>query len=401
MNICMIFNALPSGLETHPRELVENIAKLGHTVHLIVPETRLGHCSNNVKPHFVKMVGHIHPSILRAPLQAIISALYCLRLSRTGQIDLVYIRSLHFALALILLGKLHNRKIVLEINGLFADELAMRRKILGRFARRAAEFLEVFAAKKAVAIRAVTPKIKDDLVRRGVDEGRIRVIGNGVNIEMFKPIDEKDTLLGLKERWGIKVDEQVVIYVGYFYPWQGVEYLIQAAPLIVERIPDTRFLIVGDGLMKQEYVTLAKKLNILDKFIFTGAVPYEEVPLFINASDVCVSPEGKDFRNVRVGGSSLKLYEYMACAKPVVVGNLEGNKENVVDSESGVVVEPANTAEMANAVIKLLRDEQLRKQMGERGRKATIENYSWRKVAEQVTEICQGVIKGGEHGRFR
>ena len=75
---------------------------------------------------------------------------------------------------------------------------------------------------------------------------------------------------------------------------------------------------MGDGELKNELIHLAEKMNVANKCIFTGKIPYEKVPLYINIADVCVDLK----KNLPFGYSSLKLYEYMACEKPVVASNI-------------------------------------------------------------------------------
>ena len=101
-----------------------------------------------------------------------------------------------------------------------------------------------------------------------------------------------------------------------------------------------------------------------NKFIFTEAVPYEDVPKYINASDVCIAPF-ITARYMKIGLSPLKIYEYMACKNPIVpsrISNLGFIKQN----NAGILVESENPKKLANAIIKLLKDTKLREEMGER-----------------------------------
>ena len=101
-------------------------------------------------------------------------------------------------------------------------------------------------------------------------------------------------------------------FVGHLAAWQGVEFLIYASPLILGKCPEIRFLVVGDGVMRDKLLELVSEFGLADKFVFTGRVPYECVPLYINAADVCVAPFIRE-RNSKIGLSALKTYEYLAC----------------------------------------------------------------------------------------
>ncbi len=139
--------------------------------------------------------------------------------------------------------------------------------------------------------------------------------------------------------------------------------------------------------MKKEWLQLAENLGVSDKFIFTGSVPYNMVPIYINASDICVAPFIRE-RNSKIGLSALKTYEYFACGKPLVASSIPGIKDLIELSGGGISVTPENPEELANAVIKLLPDENTRSLMGDKGRKYVIENHSWDGVARKVLGVC-------------
>ncbi len=148
------------------------------------------------------------------------------------------------------------------------------------------------------------------------------------------------------------------------------------------------FRVTSEGQMKEELVELVDKTGVSDKFIFTGTVPYEEVPKYINASDVCVVPK----RPLKSGYSPLKLYEYMACGEPIVASRISGF-EILEQQNAGILVEPENPEELAKAIIKLLKDEKLREEMGKNGREYVVKHHSWESVARKVAEVCESAIR--------
>jgi len=237
----------------------------------------------------------------------------------------------------------------------------------------------------------VTQGIKDHLIDHGVTENRIWVIENGANTELFKPIKDDNTIKGIKNRLHINDSESVVIFVGNLAPWQGVEYLLHAVPLIVEEKPKTKFLIVGDGIMKDKLKSLTKELNIRRSIIFTGTVPYESVPEYMNLSDICVAPFIRT-RNESIGLSPLKIYEYLSCGKPVVASDIRGVGTILESSNSGIPVIPDAHGELSGAIIKLLNDKQLREQMGENGRKMVVNNYSWETTAKKTIVVFESIL---------
>ena len=133
----------------------------------------------------------------------------------------------------------------------------------------------------------MTPGIKANLEKiYNIPGGKIVVVSNGANTSLFKPLNQETC----RKELGLDAEISYVSFVGNFAPWQGVEYLVKAAPFILSQFPQCRFLIVGDGIMKNELIKLSRELGVEDKFIFTGVVAYFRVPLYINASDACVAP---------------------------------------------------------------------------------------------------------------
>ena len=111
-------------------------------------------------------------------------------------------------------------------------------------------------------------------------------------------------------------------------------------------------------------------------------VPYRDVPLYINASNICVAPFAAN-RDEKVGLSPLKIHEYMACGKPVIGSNLPPTSRYVGDAR-GILVDPTSIDEIANAMIYLLEHPEEAKRMGENGRRAVKEKYNWGKMEERL-----------------
>ena len=305
-----------------------------------------------------------------------------------GKIDLIYMRHGPHDLGY-LLAKLFRIPLVKEVNGIAIDERKISQK-MNRITIYMVDRIERFMLPRADRFIVVTERLKQTLqTDYGVPESKIVVIPNGANTELFKPMPSDRA----KAELNLNNSHDYVCFVGSLWRAQGVEYLIKSSPLILEELPNTKFLIVGDGQLKAELINLAENIGVLDKFIFTGMVPYKQVPLYVNACDVCISPQARDFRNERTGVSPLKLCEYMACGKPVVVGDLEGNRDLILESNAGYVVQAEDPAQLSSAIIKLLKDKELSGKLGENGRRAVLDRYSWESVAERVAEVCQAAIE--------
>lgn len=194
-----------------------------------------------------------------------------------------------------------------------------------------------------------------------------------------------------KENNGL-INKKIVIWEGYFYPWQGVEYLIQAASGIIKTVPEVFFIIVGDGDMRANWSSLISSAGLDSFFYFTGAVPYEDVPFYINMADVATSPEILDKRNYITGGSSLKVFECLACGIPMVVGTLEGNARIISNSKSGYVVDTKDKIEFSKCVSLLLLNKDKANEMGKRGMRYVRKHYDWVIISNKVEDMLVSLV---------
>jgi glycosyltransferase involved in cell wall biosynthesis len=303
-----------------------------------------------------------------------------------GRFDIIYRRHYLFDSGY-LLAKLLKIRFVKEVNSIAVDEVKIHKRE-DRISLWVTDRIERFSMPKADKIIVVTSRLKEILQKDyGVPGSKIIVIQNGANTDLFKPMDTTRA----RGELGLNRSSNYVCFVGAFWKFEGVQYLIRSIPLILEQCPQARFLIVGDGIMKEEWIELTRQIGMLDKVIFTGMVPYQKVPLYINAGDLCVVPGGRQ-RNERIGASPLKLCEYMACGKPVIASRVDG-LEIVEENNAGILVEPESPRSLATAIIKLIQNQELRKQMGERGRRYVLKNRSWASVARRVAEVFEQAIK--------
>ena len=146
----------------------------------------------------------------------------------------------------------------------------------------------------------------------GVGEGEVEVIPNGVDTELFKP-----RMSVMRKRLGID-NEFVLGYVGVLREWVDLSIVFDA----IRTLDNVKLIIVGEEGLLAENIGLAEKLGVKDKVIFVGTVQYERVPDFVSAMDACLIP----FRKYEVTHEAvpLKLFEYLACAKPVISSRIKG-----------------------------------------------------------------------------
>lgn len=195
-----------------------------------------------------------------------------------------------------------------------------------------------------------------------IPENKAVLIPNGVDTSIFKKINKAKENLGLS---GF-----IVGYVGVLREWVDLESVFRALKLLDK---DIKLLIVGGEGQFKESIELADRFGVLDRVKFTGMVPYNEVPKYISAMDVCLIP----FKNNDISKHSLpmKLFEYMACEKPVISSNIPAIKTILGD----IVLYASDYNDYVDKINILYKDADLRKKKGKAGRKVA-ENNSWKEI---------------------
>jgi len=238
--------------------------------------------------------------------------------------------------------------------------------------------LQLLDAKLSDKVRVVTEGIKHLLVQNGVNESKIFVVGNSTDIDHFRPVKRDKALKAA----GLKSDFYYIGFIGYLAKWQGVDFVLRAAPMILKEMPQVRFLVVGDGPEYKNLRFLSKKLGIEKECIFTGSVPYKLAPVYINSFDIAVAPFTRE-RNEKIGLSPLKIRDYAACGIPIVASKVKG-LEMVEENNIGVLVNPEDEEKLANAIIFLLKNPEIRKEIGQRARELAERELSWKKTARKI-----------------
>ena len=186
------------------------------------------------------------------------------------------------------------------------------------------------------------------------------------------------------ERKDIEEDGNLALFFGRIWEYKGLEYLIKAEPLITKELPDARIVIAGAGENFKRYEDMMG--NRRDYFIVHNyRIPYEEGAELFQRSSVVVLP----YIEASQSGVVPTAYGFR---KPVVVTDFGSVPESVEDGKTGFVVPPRDPEALAQAVIRLLRDERLRKQMGENAYKKLKEDFSWDNIALRTLEVYKKAI---------
>jgi len=192
----------------------------------------------------------------------------------------------------------------------------------------------------------VTQGLREIIIQRyGVEPERVFVAENGVDPELFRPMDKADAraILGLPSG-------PLICYVGNLVSWQGLDTLLAAMKHLP---PDARLILVGDGPSRHHLANRVEELGLGARVQFAGTVPHEKVPRYIAAADACAASFSSE-RNLKSGVSALKVMEYIACGRPVVVTAIPGAAEMVKTSGCGLVVPPEDPNAFGAALADLI-----------------------------------------------
>jgi glycosyltransferase involved in cell wall biosynthesis len=206
----------------------------------------------------------------------------------------------------------------------------------------------------------------------------------GADLIRFNP-----AVSGLPILQKYRITQPLILYLGQLHGGQYVELFIRtAAKLLKDYQEDLTFMIVGDGYMAGELKKKSSQLGLDNKLIFTGAIPHELVPQYIAAADVCVACFEEN--EVTLCKSPLKIVEYLASGKAIVASNV-GEVANMLGN-AGILVPPGDITALADGIVKIIQDSNLKENLEKRARSRSEGKYSWQATAENLLKAYEKVI---------
>jgi glycosyltransferase involved in cell wall biosynthesis len=250
--------------------------------------------------------------------------------------------------------------------------------------------LQKFCCRRADKIITVSDGLADVLAAEtGAKRQNIVAAPNGVECGQTK----EDEVEEIRNKWGLR-GKNVIFFVGILRKWAGVQYLINAFPEVLKKFPETRLLIVGDGGDRQYLEKAAKNAGVYEKTVFAGSVPYEKVPAHIKVADVCVAPfPSSNVTDRKKLMSPHKVLEYMCAGKAVVASRVGGMENYVADGATGFLFTPEDTKELADKIITLLTNKEMREIFGKEGKRLALEGHSWKKSIKVVEKTLEETLR--------
>jgi glycosyltransferase involved in cell wall biosynthesis len=263
--------------------------------------------------------------------------------------------------AAVLLGRYFDKPVVVTARG--TDVNLIPRYRLPRAMIR-------WAALNAAGLITVAQSLKDDLVALGVPAGRIEVLRNGVDLQLFRPVERE----AARQRLGFR--RKTLLSVGYLIPRKGHDIAIRALRLL----PDVDLVIVGDGPEGPALQSLARSLAVGDRVTLVPAVPHEDLRYYYSAADALVLASSRE-------GWANVLLESMACGTPVVATKAGGTPEVVSAAEAGVLMDERTPEALADAARRLFTSYPDRA-----ATRRFAEDYSWDTTTDAQLELFRRIL---------
>ena len=242
-----------------------------------------------------------------------------------------------------------------------------------------------FAFKVAKRVIAVSEFTKDYMVNHlGVDEGKITVIPpSGVEQNGLGPHPTQS----FRDTVGLN-DHKVALFVGHISPRKGLKHLVRAMPAVLDAIGNVKFVVIGpDRGEEAALIKLAARLGTSDSLIFTGHLNHGTVMDAYPTADVFVLPSEYE-------AFGIVLLEAMAAGRPVIASRVGGTMDIIQNGQTGLLVDEKDPGQLAQAIIRLLRDREAAEKLGGRAREYAIGKYSWDTIVERTLQVYREALDG-------
>lgn len=239
-----------------------------------------------------------------------------------------------------------------------------------------------FTLRRADRIACDCEVVKNKIIElSGCEPDKIVVFPWGVDLRVFSPLEGSSRI---RQQLGWEENE-ILIMTRSFKPIYGIEYFIEALPVVISRRPKARAILVGSGPLEGSYRRRIGQLDLERHVYFAGWVDERDMAAYLNAADIYVTTSLSD-------GTSCSLLEAMACGLPVVVADAPAYFEWVEDGISGYIVPRRDSAVLAERLIELLGNKDLGQTMAERNIQITQERADWDKNFNKLEELYRELV---------
>lgn len=266
------------------------------------------------------------------------------------------------------LKRLYNKPFVVTAHGGDVYDLPFRDNWYNNLAR--------YVLSEADKVITVSHFNAEKLSALGVSFKKLHVIPNGYDENLFRPLSSNAE----RKKLGLPLNKRILLSVGNLVDVKGHTYLIEAMNIVLKKQTDVMLVIVGSGPLKVKLQKKANKLGLDGKILLVGRKPHNEIPVWMNATDLFVLPSlGEGFPTV--------VPEAMACGKPVIGTCVGGVQEAVANETVGILVNPKDPEMLAQAILEALDRKWVPQTIVDHARQ-----FSWHNLVEQILSVYQEVL---------
>lgn len=244
--------------------------------------------------------------------------------------------------------------------------------------------LERWAARRTDVFISVCDSLTDQYVEAGIaPRDRFTTVYSGMDVDPFlNPSRSRDEV---REQLGLQPDQIAVAKVARLFHLKGHKFLIEAARTVIDRCPNVRFVLIGDGILREQFEQRISELGLSEYFILTGLVPPEQIPQLVNAADIVAHTSEWE-------GLARVLPQGLISGKPVVSYDVDGAREVVIPGETGYLLPVEEIAGLADAICELAESPELRIRLGENGRARFTDVFRHQTMTAQIRDVYQQVL---------
>ena len=199
----------------------------------------------------------------------------------------------------------------------------------------------------------------------------------------LNPIDENQ-IREFRVKYGISKESVVIVTIARLFELKGHDFIIESAKILAKKYDNVMWIFVGDGNLSEKYKKEVYELGLADRIKFAGLLPPSQIPLAIQSSDILVHCSLRE-------GLARALPQAMLCGKPAVSFDVDGARE-VVNKNTGQLIEPKNVEQLTKACAELIEDETLRRKLGENGRESVKEKFAPNTMVDAIERIYKDLL---------
>jgi len=377
-----------AGHVTHILKTIKGLECKGHSVCRVIAGERSG--EKKAKSTFRSLKRRL-PGPISIMLRDVYALLHdrqffrhCYGVCRGKRFDFIYERSTTYHRTGQKLSKMFRIPHILEVNSPLEELLALygcARPLIP-----VASYIERSTARKAHSVVVGSAGMRRYLIERGVTPEKIFTIYPTADDHFFLPVRRRAEI---RQRYDLG-GKMVVGFIGSMAPYQRVDLLLRAAVEVRRLADNIQFFVVGDGPGMASLKRFVADHDLEDSVSFTGRVPYNDIPEYCGAMDVCVIPHGTWY------GSPTKLFEYAASGKPVIAPRIEPIQEIIRDGENGLLIETGDVADLAKKILTLAENPSLGTRLGAELHQEMLRKHTWDSNTDKLINIFKAIRRDGQ-----